>query len=103
MSAGANTQPVAPEAAQVESSAQSSGNEELRWRPVLDLPAQLCVELPLPQFQVSDFLQLKIGTVVSTKWRLSRDAPLRVNGTLIGWCEFETIGRRLAVRVTELA
>jgi flagellar motor switch/type III secretory pathway protein FliN len=32
-----------------------------------------------------------------------RDVPLRVNGNVIGWSEFEVVGDTLAVRLTELA
>jgi len=76
---------------------------ELRWRPVLDLPCQLTVDLPLPHFKVADFLGLRLGSVVGTNWRLAHDIPLRVNGTLIGWAEFEGTRSQLAVRVTDLA
>src|SRR5262249_29439711 len=78
-------------------------SEEARWQPVLDLPCQLTVDLPLPAFHVSDLLQLQAGSVIGTQWQLARDVPLRVNGTLIGWSEFEVVGDRLAVRLTELA
>jgi len=77
--------------------------EEARWRPVLGLPCQLTVELPLPNFKVADFLGLRPGSVLSTGWRLAHDVPLHINGTLIGWAEFEGAGSRLAVRLTELA
>ncbi|MGP0020504.1 MAG: FliM/FliN family flagellar motor switch protein [Candidatus Sulfotelmatobacter sp.] len=78
-------------------------NEEARWRPVAGLPCQLTVELPLPNFKVADFLALRPGSIVATSWRLARDVPLRINGTLIAWAEFEGGGSRLAVRLTELA
>lgn len=78
-------------------------NEEARWRPVAGLPCQLTVDLPLPNFKVADFLALRTGSVVATNWRTAHDIPLRINGTLIAWAEFEGAGRRLAVRVTELA
>ena len=77
--------------------------EELRWRPVLGLCCQLTVDLPVPGFKVSDFLTLRPGAVLGTEWRLTRDIPLRINGTLIGWAEFEGGGSRLAVRLMELA
>jgi len=77
--------------------------EEARWQPVLGLPCQLVVELPLPSFRVGDFLRLRAGSVIGTGWRLAHDVPLRVNGTLIGWGEFDGSGSRLAVRLTELA
>lgn len=82
---------------------RDASREEVRWRPVLDLPCQLTVDLPFPHFKVADFLALRAGSVLGTNWRLAHDIPLRVNGTLIGWAEFEGAGSRLAVRLTELA
>jgi flagellar motor switch/type III secretory pathway protein FliN len=79
------------------------GSEEARWQPVLALPCELVVELPLPNFKVSDFLKLQAGSVIATEWRVTRDVPLRANGTLIAWGEFDGSGNRLAVRLTELA
>ena len=82
---------------------QAEGIEETRWQPALGLPSELTIDLPLPNFKVADFLGLRAGSVISTEWRVSREVPLRVNGTLIGWGEFEGAANRLAVRVTELA
>jgi flagellar motor switch/type III secretory pathway protein FliN len=83
--------------------AQAAEIEDARWQPVLGLPTELTIDLPLPNFKVADFLRLRVGSVIPTRWRVSREVPLRVNGTLIGWGEFEGSGQRLAVRVTELA
>jgi flagellar motor switch protein FliN/FliY len=83
--------------------ASATAAEESRWRPVLVLPCELTVDLPLPHFRVADLLRLQAGSVIGTSWQVARDVPLRVNGTLIGWSEFEVVGSRLAVRVTELA
>jgi flagellar motor switch/type III secretory pathway protein FliN len=77
--------------------------EEPRWQPVLGLACQLTVDLPLPGFKVSDLLRLQTGMVVGTSWPVGHDVPLLVNGTLIGWSEFEVVGNHLAVRLTELA
>ncbi len=77
--------------------------DETRWRPLLGLPGQLTVDLPLPDFTIADLLRLKVGSVMRTSWQVARDVPLRVNDTLIGWSEFEAVGNRLAVRLTELA
>ncbi len=81
----------------------TSGAEEQRWRPFLDLPCKLTVDLPVPGFRVKDFLGLSRGSVVSTHWRVTQDLPIRVNGTLIAWAELEGASTRLAVRLTELA
>jgi flagellar motor switch/type III secretory pathway protein FliN len=77
--------------------------DEIRWRPVLDLSCELTVDLPLPHFRIADLLQLRIGTVLDAHWRLGHDVPLRLNGTLLGWIEFEVAGDSLAARMTELA
>ncbi len=89
------------ETAELESR-ENRENDESLWRPVLGLPCLLTVDLPLPNFKVADFLTLKSGSVLATNWRLAQDIPLRINGTLIAWAEFEGAGARLAVRVTEL-
>jgi len=81
----------------------SEAEEEARWRPVLGLPCDLAVDLPLPGFTIADLLKLRTGSVINAHWRLGRDVPLRLNGKLIGWSEFEVVGNSLAVRLTELA
>jgi flagellar motor switch/type III secretory pathway protein FliN len=76
--------------------------DDVRWKRVLGLPCGLTVDLPLPDFKVADLLKLGVGSVINAHWGLGRDVPLRLNGTLLGWSEFEVVGDHLAVRVTEL-
>jgi flagellar motor switch/type III secretory pathway protein FliN len=77
--------------------------EDGRWKPVLGLPCELMVDLPLPGFRIADLLKLHTGSVIDAQWHVGHDVPLRLNGTLIGWIEFELMGNSLAVRLTELA
>jgi flagellar motor switch/type III secretory pathway protein FliN len=77
--------------------------EDPRWQPVLGLPCQLTVDLSVPGFTVSDFLRLRVGSVLGTGWAVTRDLPLRINGTVAGWGELEAAGKRLALRLTDLA
>ncbi len=67
------------------------------------LPCQLSLEIPVTNFTVRDLLQLHKGSILRTDCSHAGDIPLRANGLLICWTEFEVIGARLAVRVTELA
>jgi flagellar motor switch/type III secretory pathway protein FliN len=67
------------------------------------LPCTLSLELPVVRFTVGDLLTLAPGSVVATGCHQTSDVPLRVNGLLIGWTEFEVIDDRLAVRITEQA
>jgi flagellar motor switch protein FliN/FliY len=72
--------------------------ESLPW-----LPCTLALDLPLAKFLVSDLLSLTKGSIVETAYHQSSDLPLRVNGQLVGWTEFEVVGDRLAVRLTDLS
>ncbi len=74
-----------------------------RWLRVEPLPCLLTVELQVPGFTVADLVHLHRGRIVTTRWTVGQDVPLRVNGELIAWSEFEVVQSRLAVRLTELA
>lgn len=83
-----------------------SGTPELQtkdWSIAMRLPCRLALELSVPAFTVRDLLRLEQGAIIDTNWSQSTDIPLRANGCLIGWTEFEVVGERLAVRITELA
>lgn len=67
------------------------------------LPCTLAVDIPVARFTVADLLSLASGTIVETAYHQSSDLPLRVNGQLVGWTEFEVVGERLAVRLTDLS
>ena len=72
--------------------------ESLSW-----LPCTLALDLPVVRFTVADLLNLASGSIVETAYHQSSDLPLRVNGQLVGWTEFEVVGERLAVRLTDLS
>jgi flagellar motor switch/type III secretory pathway protein FliN len=67
------------------------------------LPCALTLDLPVVRFTVADLLALAKGSIVETACHHTSDVPLRVNNLLIGWTEFEVVGDRLAVRITDLA
>ncbi|MFZ0685995.1 MAG: FliM/FliN family flagellar motor C-terminal domain-containing protein [Terriglobales bacterium] len=66
------------------------------------LPCQLSIEIPAVRFTVGDLLRLNQGSIVETGCPDTGDIPLRVNGLLIAWTEFDVSGNQLAVRITEL-
>ncbi len=86
-----------------ESSPKTEEQSEAVWAPVLGLGCDLTVELPMPEFKISDLLKLREESVINAHWKVGQDVPLRLNGTLIGWIEFEVVATHLAVRLTELA
>jgi len=74
-----------------------------RWLRVDALPCLLSIEIPVPGFRVADLVQLVPGRIIATRWTVGQDVPLRINGELIAWSEFEVVQNRVAVRLTELA
>lgn len=91
------------------SSAPAQG-QQLVKRPERDpeeifpwLPCTLTVELPVVKFTIRDLMELTKSSIVETSYHQSSDLPLRVNGQLVGWTEFEVVGERLAVRLTDLS
>jgi flagellar motor switch/type III secretory pathway protein FliN len=83
-------------------SVPSDAEEDAQWKPVMELPCTLVADLPVPAFKIADLLKLRIGSVIDAGWHVGRDVPLRLNGLLIGWSEFEVVEKNLAVRLTEL-
>jgi flagellar motor switch/type III secretory pathway protein FliN len=73
------------------------------WARVEGLPCLLTVEIPVPGFTVADLVHLAPGRIIATRWTVGLDVPLRINGELIAWSEFEVVQSHLAVRLTELA
>jgi flagellar motor switch/type III secretory pathway protein FliN len=72
------------------------------WACVLTLPCELTVDLPLRGFRLGTLLQMGPNSVIDSHWQISADVPLRVNGELIAWGEFEVVGDRLGIRLIEL-
>jgi flagellar motor switch/type III secretory pathway protein FliN len=71
------------------------------WGSLLHLECAVSTELKVPDLTVDDVLRLQPGTVLSTQWRTNRDIPLRVNGRLLGFTEFDSAGETMGVRITE--
>ena len=67
------------------------------------LPFTVSLEVPVVRFTIADLLALTKGSIVETAFHHSSDLPLRANHVLIGWTEFEVVGDRLAVRITDQA
>ena len=72
------------------------------WRQLGWLPCKLSLELPVTRFTVRELLRLTPGKIVPTDWSRGAEIPLRANGQLIGWAEFEPVGDHIGVRIMEL-
>ena len=80
-----------------------TSGEQASWQQAGALPCAVSVEVPLPGLTLKALLELRAGSVLSSKRATTANVPLRVNGELVAWCEFEVMGSRLSVRLTELA
>lgn len=94
----AAVQPAKPVAAKDAAAVTKDPAAQFGW-----LPCQLSLDLPVSGFTVGNLLRLSKGSIVETASHHADDVPVRVNGLLIGWAEFEVIEDRLAIRITELA
>lgn len=87
-----------PEVTPAEPEAEKDLLDTMPW-----LPCTLSLDVPIVKFTIGDLLTLAKGSIVETACHHTSDVPLRVNQLLIGWTEFEVIGDRLAVRITDQA
>lgn len=71
------------------------------WGLLAHLLCAITAEVDVPSLTVQDVLHLAPGTVLNTRWRTNRDLPLRVNGRLLGFAEFDSADETMAVRLTE--
>ena len=73
------------------------------WQELLRAAATMSVELPVTRLTVRDLYRLAPGTIVETSALEAAAVPVRVNGQLIAFGEFQVVGERLAVRIAEIA
>ena len=82
---------------------EAAGEKAAQWQQVMGLPCRISIEVPVSDFAVKDLLRLAPQAIVSSQWLTTANLPVKVNGVPIGWCEFEVLGNRVAVRLTEIA
>ncbi len=72
------------------------------WSEVMGIPCRLTAEFPITGLKVGDLLRLERGSIIDGHQNDSTPIPIWVNGVMLGWAEFDVVGKRLAIRVTEL-
>ena len=81
----------------------SQVEEHPNWPVLARVPLLLTVRVPLPRFTIRDLLALEAGQVLGTGWVPTEDVPMCLRNVQVGWCEFEVVEAKLAVRLTRLA
>lgn len=99
------TQAVPPHPAEViVSGPKEATPERLRLSlPLLRLPVELDVAVPVRAFRVCNLVSLQPGQVIETQWEDTGDLPLAAGDVQLAWSEFEVVDTRMAVRITRLA
>jgi flagellar motor switch/type III secretory pathway protein FliN len=71
--------------------------------PIILLPVELDVAVPVREFRVRNLLALAPGQLIESQWGNGEDVPLASGEVQLAWSEFEVIDTQLAVRITRLA
>jgi len=75
---------------------------EEAWNEAQWLPCKLSVAFQVPKLTVGDLLDMELDSVIDCRVREDTPLPIWVNEVVVGWAEFDVVGKRLAVRITEL-
>ena len=73
-----------------------------QWAELLRLPCELSVRLPVLGCTVADLLALSSNAVIDSDTREGTSLPIWVNDVMVGRGDFEVVGLRRAIRITEL-
>ena len=76
--------------------------EHPSWQVLAQLRVTLRAGVALHGFAVRDLLTLKAGQVFESLTPAMEDVPLKVGQVQLGWCEFEVVEHRMALRLTRL-
>jgi len=79
------------------------GDAETFSAPIVLLPVELDVAVPVRDFRVRNLLALAPGQLIQSQWGNGEDVPLASGEVQLAWSEFEVIDAQLAVRITRLA
>ncbi len=88
-------------ATEIQPNSGANAPAENPWAVVSLLPCVLSAEIEARCFTVGDLLDLGVGSVINSHHSKAGPIPLWVNGVKLCWAEFDVIGNRLGVRVTE--
>ena len=99
--AAAATQTVVVPSSAAPTTAVAAGADS-RWKQVEKLPCNISVEAHVSGFTLNKLLGLRVKSVVRSQLPASASPPVRVNGAIVASGDFEVLGKRLAVRLTEL-
>ena len=72
------------------------------WETLNRLWCVLSLEVPAPGITIGDLLKLDVGSIINTYHPKSDPIPVIVNGVTVARGDFEAIGDRLAVRISEV-
>ncbi|MGH9396920.1 MAG: FliM/FliN family flagellar motor switch protein [Terriglobia bacterium] len=72
------------------------------WAAISGLSCQLSVAVNVTGFKVRDLLALDVETVIESQNNATGAVPVWINGAKIARAEFDVLGTRLAIRISDL-
>jgi flagellar motor switch protein FliM len=76
--------------------------EHPHWETLRNVAVTIRAASILNRFRVRDLLAMKAGQIFETLSPAMEDVPVKVGEMQLGWCEFEVVEQKMAVRLTRL-
>jgi flagellar motor switch protein FliN/FliY len=86
----------------LQSSASSSGGEDVNLDVILDIPVTIAMEIGNTKINIRNLLQLNQGSVVELDRMAGEPLDVMVNGTLIAHGEVVVVNEKFGIRLTDI-
>jgi len=86
----------------LQSSASSSGSEDINLDVILDIPVTIAMEIGNTKINIRNLLQLNQGSVVELDRMAGEPLDVMVNGTLIAHGEVVVVNEKFGIRLTDI-
>lgn len=86
----------------LQSTASSSGGEDVNLDVILDIPVTIAMEIGNTKINIRNLLQLNQGSVVELDRMAGEPLDVMVNGTLIAHGEVVVVNEKFGIRLTDI-
>lgn len=86
----------------LQSSASSSGGDDVNLDVILDIPVTIAMEIGNTKINIRNLLQLNQGSVVELDRMAGEPLDVMVNGTLIAHGEVVVVNEKFGIRLTDI-
>jgi len=72
------------------------------WGDIVSIRAKLSVEVAFDRLTVRELCGLEKGAVLASRHPAGAPVPVAVARVFVGWGEFQVVGEKLALRISEM-